>query len=223
LLWMGLVVSPVSVAHTRTWPIDAARSQARFSVRKLWIAHTRGTFSKLAGSLQQIAAGPGTTLAEVEVTVDVASLVMGSSNQRAGVLSPTFFDAKRYPYIRFRSDPFPLGELATGGALHGMLQLHGQHHRVRFTLAPSKCPGQPLTCAIRAHGSLSRSRFGIRAWSGIIGDRVALRLKIVLRGTAVQHRGAQAAPVDPGRSGRDLGAGASVCKITALCALFGRP
>lgn len=170
---------PASPATT-TWPVDPARSQAQFSVRKFWFAHARGTFPQLEGVLRRIDTASGSDLATVTASIDVAALVMDDPGPRKHALGPGFFDATRYPLARFKSDPFPLAELASGGTVHGMLLLHGQRHPVSFTLQASDCPKQPLLCVIRVSGNVSRSDFGMHAWRGLVGDKVELSLRIQL-------------------------------------------
>lgn len=165
----------------RTWTIEPARSQAQFDVRKFWIAHVRGTFTNLHGTLRRIDTPFGVDLAEVDAYIDVTNLVTDSPSHTARVLAPEFFDAARYRHILFDSEPFPLGELVAGGPLRGTLLLHGMARKVAFALQPSECPRQPLDCGIRVQGTISRSAFGMHAWRGLVGDDVKLELRIVLR------------------------------------------
>ena len=163
------------------WPIDPAQSQTQFSVRKFWFAHVRGTFPQLQGSLRRIDTRLGLDLAEVDASLTVASLEMDDADALTKALGPGFFDADRYPVVRFDSEPFPLAELVSGGSLHGMLDLHGEHLPVDFDLLPSTCPRQPLACPVRVRGAISRSAFGMRKWRAMLSDKVELDLRIVLR------------------------------------------
>lgn len=180
LLLPCLALAAVPATGTRTWPIDPAQSLAQFSVRKFWFAHERGTFPDLRGSLRRFDTHVGVDLAEVEATLDVADLQMDDASDREHALGANFFDVARFPVIRFSSDPFPLGELAGGGTLHGLLTLHGERHPVAFALLPSDCPRQPLECVIRLRGTISRSLFGMRMWRGVLSDKVDLDLRIRL-------------------------------------------
>ena len=164
----------------QTWPIDPLASQARFSVRKFWFAHVRGTFPALSGALRRIDSHDGPDLVRVDAALDVAGLVMDDPDDRAHALGAGFFDVAQFPSIRFDSDPFPLDELAGGGSVRGVLSLHGEQHAVVLTLQPSECPSQPLECAIRVQGAISRSAFGMRAWRGVLSDKVELDLQIRL-------------------------------------------
>ncbi len=180
--WLALAAWLVLAlpAHAeQAWPIDPGQSHATFSVRKFWFAHVRGDFPGLRGRLQRGGvSGPG--LAEVHAVIDVAGLAIDDAGDRARALGPEFFDAAHYPRIRFDSEPFPLAELASGGVLRGMLELHGQRRPVSFMLLPSACPRTPLACPVRVRGSLSRSAFGMRAWRGTLSDRVELDMQIHL-------------------------------------------
>ncbi len=180
LLLPGLAVAAVPSPTPRTWPIDPVQSQAQFSVRKFWFAHERGTFPQLHGTLRRIDTHIGADLVQVDATLDVAKLLMDDPGHRAHALGPDFFDAAQYPWIRFDSDPFPMSELVTGGIVRGMLTLHGERHPVTLKLQPSDCPRQPLACVIRVHGVIARSIFGMRAWRGVLSDRVELDLRISL-------------------------------------------
>lgn len=184
LAWPAIAPAAPPISTAQTWSIDAAKSQAQFSVRKFLFAHVRGTFPGLSGSLRRIDTHIGADLAEVGATLEVAGLEMDDADDRARALGPDFFDAERFPVVRFDSDPFPLGELASGGTLRGLLTLHGERHPVTLALQPSDCPRQPLECVIRVHGAISRSRFGMRAWRGVLSDRVQLDLRISLGGSA---------------------------------------
>lgn len=178
--WAATAPAAPPAPITRVWSIDAAKSQAQFSVRKFLFAHVRGTFPGLSGRLHQVENTAGPELVQVEATLEVAALEMDDADDRAHALDSNFFDARQFPLIRFDSDPFPLQELASGGTLHGLLTLHGEQHPVKLALQPSDCPRQPLECVIRGHGAISRSRFGMRAWRGVLSDRVELDLRISL-------------------------------------------
>lgn len=180
LLLPGLALSAVPSHAAKTWPIDRAQSQAQFSVRKLWFAHERGTFPQLQGTLRRIETHIGADLVAVDATLDVTKLRMDNPGHRNPALGPNFFDAARYRWIRFDSDPFPLSELVTGGSVSGMLALHGERHPVTWAVQPSDCPHQPRSCVIRVRGTLSRSSFGMRVRRGVVSDKVYLDLRILL-------------------------------------------
>jgi polyisoprenoid-binding protein YceI len=179
-LW-PLLAAAQTPAATQTLAIDPAQSAVQFSVRKFWFAHVRGTFPALSGTLRRIDTPADADLGVVDATLAVDRLEMDDAVDRARALGPDFFDAAQFPTIAFDSDPFPLALLATGGNLRGRLTLHGEHHPVTLLLQPSACPRQPLACVIRVRGTISRLRFGMRDWRGVLSSNVALDLRISLR------------------------------------------
>ena len=183
LAWLLLpgMAAAAPAASTQAWPIDPAQSQVQFAVRKFWFVHVRGTFPALSGTLRRVDTRIGADLGRVDADLEVAGLRMGDAGDRARALGPDFFDAAQFPTIHFDSDPFPLAELVTGGVLRGMLTLHGQRHPVALALQPSDCPRQPLECALRVSGAISRSTFGMRSLRGVLSDKVELDLSIRLR------------------------------------------
>lgn len=166
----------------QSWSIDPSHSEVRFSVRKFWLTHARGTFSALRGDLRQA----GGDLVQVDALLDVATLRMDDAHDRERALGPDFFDAGRFPTIGFHSEPFPPDRLASGGPLRGTLTLHGESQPATLRLLPSTCPLQPIGCPLRAHGTISRADFGMDRWRGVLGDRVELDLRIVLRTDAAR-------------------------------------
>lgn len=165
-----------SATASENWPIDDAHSSARFSVRTLWFTHERGTFDGVHGELRRNDADRDV----VDAWIDATNLAMDDAHALQEALGPRFFDVARYPRIHFESYPFADATLRDGGALVGVLDLHGQRRWVQFTLLPSACPGQPLACPIRVRGTLSRSAFDMRAHRGLLSDKVALDLDIML-------------------------------------------
>lgn len=184
LLLLPLFGAALAADAGQTWTIEPAQSQVQFQVRKFWFAHVRGTFPTLSGTLRRIDTHIGADLVRVEADLAVAGLRMDDADDRERALGDGFFDAARFPAIHFDSDPFPMQELVAGGALRGMLDLHGQRHPVKLALQPSDCPRQPLQCVIRARGTISRSAFGMHGWRGVLSDKVQLDLRIVLRSSA---------------------------------------
>ena len=177
-LWLATSVVRIACAagDASSWPIDSAHSRAQFSVRTLWLAHERGEFTSLHGELRRVDGDRDV----VDAWIDASSLSMDDADALKEAQGPGFFDVANRPRIHFVSAPFPADALVHGGTLEGTLELHGERRMVHFTLQPSDCPGQPLACAVRVSGTLSRGDFGMHAHRGWLSDRVALNLNIVL-------------------------------------------
>ncbi|HEY7145372.1 MAG TPA: YceI family protein [Streptosporangiaceae bacterium] len=80
-----------------TWTIDPAHSTVSFSVRHL-MSRVRGTFSDVSGQIVTSAEPLGSTAAAV---IAVSSVSTGSQLRDDHLRSADFFDAERYPVMRF--------------------------------------------------------------------------------------------------------------------------
>jgi polyisoprenoid-binding protein YceI len=84
-----------------TWAIDAAHSQATFSVRHMVVSTVRGQFNVLSGQLQIDEEHPENSW--VEAVVDVASIDTRDERRDGHLRSPDFFDVEQFPKITFKS------------------------------------------------------------------------------------------------------------------------
>jgi polyisoprenoid-binding protein YceI len=84
-----------------TWRVDPNHSSVAFEVKHMMIATVRGRFSDFDGELE--AAEDDPTKSRARGTVKVASIDTGNPDRDAHLRSPEFFDADRYPEMRFES------------------------------------------------------------------------------------------------------------------------
>jgi polyisoprenoid-binding protein YceI len=89
---------------TNKWNIDAAHSGINFSIRHLVVSKVRGRFGKYSGSLNLDE--QDLTRSSVEATIDVSSIDTGTSQRDDHLRSADFFDATKFPEMRFRSKRF---------------------------------------------------------------------------------------------------------------------
>jgi polyisoprenoid-binding protein YceI len=83
-----------------TWKVDPAHSSVGFEVRHMMIATVRGFFREFEGTLE---AHQDPADSRAYGSVKVASIDTGQPDRDAHLRSPDFFDAERYPEIRFES------------------------------------------------------------------------------------------------------------------------
>jgi polyisoprenoid-binding protein YceI len=84
-----------------TWKVDPSHSNVGFEVKHLMISTVRGHFSEYDGTLEADPDDPAHSHAWG--TVKVASIDTGDADRDAHLLSADFFDAERYPEMRFES------------------------------------------------------------------------------------------------------------------------
>lgn len=128
-----------------TWTIDAAHSQATFSVRHMMVSTVRGHFNVLSGQLHIDEEHPENSWVEAEV--DAASIDTRDEKRDGHLRSPDFFDAEKFPKITFKSTKVE----HVGGQNYkvaGNLTMHG------VTI--------PVTFDAEYSGQLQKDAFGLR-------------------------------------------------------------
>ncbi|MCK9367850.1 MAG: YceI family protein [Metallibacterium scheffleri] len=115
--------------------VDAARSHVEFGVRVLWFGKVIGVLDKLSGRVHALGAGR----VQVDLRVDARALRMQSRDYQRFASGPEFFDSAQYPRIDFRSAPFALATLVSGGTVDGAVTLRGITRNVVFTVLPQPC------------------------------------------------------------------------------------
>lgn len=90
-----------AAATTTTYAIDPMHSSAEFAVKHMMVSNVRGRFRDLEGTIHLDEAEP--TRSEVRATIQTASIDTGVEARDNDLRSENFFDAERFPTIRFRS------------------------------------------------------------------------------------------------------------------------
>lgn len=161
------------LVSARTLRIDAARTTVEFQIAALWILRRSGRFDHIDGTLDIAAGGDS---AQIRVRIEVDSVSMADPDHVELLLSPAFFDANRYPWIEFESEPFALSG-PSPLALPGHLTVRGMRQPVRFNLDLGQCRlGPPAPCKVIVDGVLQRSRFGMTEYRRTLAEAVHLRI-----------------------------------------------
>lgn len=144
-----------------TWVIDAAHSQATFSVRHLMITTVKGQFKIISGQLHIDEQNPANSWVEAEA--DVASIDTRDANRDAHLRSPDFFDAEKFPKITFKSTKV---ERVSGEdfKVTGDLTMHGVTKQVtldgEYTGQIKDTYGN-LRAGMSAKATINRKDFGL--------------------------------------------------------------
>jgi polyisoprenoid-binding protein YceI len=106
-----------------TYVVDPVHSSIGFAVVHNGVSTFRSGF---AGYEARLSGGESPQLTG---TVDVASIQIDEPQLKGHLLSPDFFDAERYPQLRFESSEL---DVAEDGALtiRGELEIRGEKHQV---------------------------------------------------------------------------------------------
>jgi polyisoprenoid-binding protein YceI len=149
------------------------RSTVQFRVGILGVFKKSGQFPNMRGQIQV-----SQQQATVNVVIDVQSAQMAKASDTKLVLSEPYFNAKRFPEIRFESRKFSLDVLQNGGPIQGVITVRGVRHSQTLEITPdANCKeANKILCPFHAKGSLRRSDFGMTAKKAFVSDRVDLDL-----------------------------------------------
>ena len=173
----------VPPAATGRYSIDRAHSEVGFQVRH-FVSKVRGGFADFSGTIDIDAARPEAS--SVEFTVKVASIDTNEPKRDTHLKSPDFFDAEKYPEIRFVSRKVvPAG--TDTYAVTGDLTMRGVTKEVTLPVAFTgfvKTPFGDERAGFETSLTLNRKEFGIN-WNKaldqggfMLSDDVAISINL---------------------------------------------
>jgi polyisoprenoid-binding protein YceI len=153
-----------------TWAVDPVHSSVTFAVTHNGVSTFRSGFETYEARLT---GGEGPSL---EGTVDVAGIEIDEEQLKGHLLSPDFFDAERFPQIRFRSTELSVAE---DGSLRllGELDIRGEKREVeasgRFARIGASLDGAPRV-GLSLAATVDRRNFGLDWQAELPGGGEAL-------------------------------------------------
>lgn len=157
-----------------TYKVEPGHTQILFGVDHLGFNPFYGHFSEVSGTLTIDPANPMATT--LDVTVPTASARTTSAKLDEELASPMFFDAAKFPTMRFRSTGIePRGEAAL---VRGELTLHGVTKPVEMEVlfhGAGTNPGRKTaTIGFEGRAHIKRSEFGVTYGLPAISDEVTV-------------------------------------------------
>jgi len=145
-----------------TWIIDPDHSCAAFAVRHMALAHVRGQFTKMTGTIQFDPSDR--SRAAVNVEIAVGSVTTGVRKRDEHLLTGDFFDQGNYPTIKFTSRSVEI--IANNRCrVAGDLTIHGTTRSVVFEgeyAGPRRNPyGSEMSVGFSGTTTVNREDFGI--------------------------------------------------------------
>ncbi|MEW9051006.1 MAG: YceI family protein [Neobacillus sp.] len=166
------------------WALDPSHSSVDFSVRHMMIANVKGTFHNFTAGIE---ADPADlTSANIEFSVETASVDTRNKDRDAHLVSADFFDAENHPAMSFRATSI---EKTDEGEYNvtGDLSLRGVTKQETFVVTfegQGKDPWGNEKVGFSAEGTLNRSDYGL-VWNAaletggvLVGDKVKINLQI---------------------------------------------
>jgi polyisoprenoid-binding protein YceI len=190
MLVIGLL--PAATSRADTYRLEPIHCQVLFFADHLGFSRQMGRFTGVSGRFYFDPDDPASS--SVEAEIDVRSLWLGDAAWERKVLSDDFFDARRWPTMRYvstRVEPVGDGRLR----VEGELSLRGVSRPVALDVRVNRVGRNSFTFEHRAGFSatatIKRSEFGMRRLLAAVGDEVEIRLEIegvrVRRGIEAEH------------------------------------
>jgi polyisoprenoid-binding protein YceI len=179
-------IQTLETTTTQPWQIDASHTTIEFSVRHLMISTVRGRFSEVTGTIVSDEANP--TLADVRVTIPVASIHTQNEQRDTHLKSPDFFDAANYPEITFVGKRVE-GNVTGEFKLIGDLTIRGTTKDFVLNVTSEGIGSDPWgndRLGFSATGKLNRAEYGL-SWNAaletggfVVGDDVKVSIDLEL-------------------------------------------
>lgn len=148
------------------WNLDPAHSSIEFSVRHMGFATVRGRFRDFTVDVES---DEHNRPSKVNAVIDVSSIDTGEADRNGHLRSADFFDAERFPEIRFASTDVQ----ASGGGryrISGDLTIRDVTRPVSFDVDvqdPIHDPFGNVRAAAEGTGTLKRTEWGL-TWNKVL-------------------------------------------------------
>jgi polyisoprenoid-binding protein YceI len=183
-LTLGLAVvtgsaaaAPLGARALSGWPLDRAHCQVIFTVTKWGFVAVEGRFKAFSGELDYDAAHPERS--RIDWRVDVSSVDTGEPNRDKALQAPEYFDAARFPEIRFDSDgvrPLADGQLE----VRGRVTIRGVTKALTVTAVSRgvhDVPGEGTFAVFETAFVLNRYDFGVVGGS-LLGPAISSDVQV---------------------------------------------
>ncbi|MBM7691270.1 polyisoprenoid-binding protein YceI [Peribacillus deserti] len=166
------------------WALDPTHSSVDFSVKHMMFAKVNGSFNKFDAVIE---ADPADlTSADIEFTIDAASIDTRNDDRDVHLRSADFFDTENYPSITFKSNEITKTS-ENEYSVAGVLTVHGVTRPETFTVTfegQGKDPWGNEKAGFSVEGKIKRSDFGL-TWNAaletggvLVGDQINISLQI---------------------------------------------
>ena len=172
------------VAAPQTYVVDRAHSEAGFSVRHM-MTKVRGKFDDFATTIYLDRANPAAS--SVEFTIKTASIDTGAPDRDKHLRSADFFDAEKYPEIKFKSTAIAPSKTKDVYDVTGDLTMRGVTKRIMLPvefLGFQKNPWGNERAGFAIETKLNRKDYGINwnkaldAGGFLVGDDVTVSISL---------------------------------------------
>ncbi len=176
-LFIVLITSTALAASTFT--LDTVHSTVIFRIKHVGVSYSYGRFNDVTGTVAFDESNPAAT--SFDLSIKAASIDTGNKMRDQHLRGPDFFDAAKYPTIKFKStkvEPLDADTLKVTGDL----TLHGVTKPLTLTINRFKCIEHPRlkreVCGADASAQFKRSDFGINFGLPAFSPEVKLAIQV---------------------------------------------
>lgn len=166
------------------WIVDPTHSAIEFSVKHMMIAKVKGSFNTFEASI--LANPSDLTTAEIDFTVDVASIDTRNADRDNHLRSADFFDVEKNPTLTFKSTRIVKTD-EDEYDVTGNVTLNGVTQEETFSISfegQGKDPWGNEKAGFSGKGKVKRSDYGLtynaalETGGVLIGDQITLTIEI---------------------------------------------
>ncbi len=181
LLTLCLAGLPLFAADTQlSYRIHPA-SSAIAKVAVMGVSSKTAHFPKISGNVKFNPERLRTT--SLDVNIDARALKAGGGATEKRLKGKDFFHVAKYPTVRFSGSSLTMSGKRTG-RISGKLTARGITRPVSFGVTFSTPPAQAKrgqAVSLTARTTINRRNFGMKAFSGVVGKQVSIRVNTRLK------------------------------------------
>ena len=172
---------------TKTWAIDPMHSEVQFKIKHLMITNVTGSFNIFQASVET--EDEDFMKAKVSFTADVASIDTGNEQRDGHLQSADFFDAEKYPQIKFVATKYDNVDNDGSYDIYGDLTIKDVTKNIKLAVEFGGVVADAygnVKAGFSINGKINRKDFGL-TWSAVteaggivVSDEVKLMAEIQL-------------------------------------------
>ena len=152
---------------TKTWALDPTHSEVQFKIKHLMITNVTGSFNIFTASAQT--EDEDFTKAKVSFTADVSSISTNNEQRDAHLKGADFFDAEKFPQIKFEATKSENIDSDGSYDLYGDLTIRDVTKNVKLSVEFGgivKDPWGNTKAGFTINGKINRKDFGL-TWNAV--------------------------------------------------------
>jgi polyisoprenoid-binding protein YceI len=167
---------------TTAWQLDSAHTNVEFAVKHLMISSVKGRFGEVSGSLKGDL--DDTSRFQLEVVIPVESIDTRQSQRDVHLRSADFFDAIKYPVIRFVGTRIE-GDVSDEFSLFGDITIRDVTREIELKVTNEGTVRDPWgneRIGFSAKAKLDRREFGLlynqalETGGFVVGDEIKISI-----------------------------------------------